>query len=102
MKLVKTMPRYKCDFCKKKLTKAAMIIHEKICYRNPDRLCDYCDNKGFITEHYDNGMTQEINCPYCSTFDKKMLKEIEDREKGISKGINPESINNLSPEDVPF
>jgi hypothetical protein len=79
-----------------------MEIHEKRCYRNPKRFCDYCDNKGFIVEYYDQGMTQEINCPYCSAFDKKILKEIEDREKGITKGINPMSINNLSPADVPL
>jgi len=81
MKKVKTIQRYKCDFCKKILTKYHMEIHEKRCFRNPDRYCDFCDNKGFIVEHYDGGHTREFPCPYCVSFDKKMLKEIEAREE---------------------
>lgn len=84
MKLVKTLPKYKCDFCKKRSVKHVMELHEKRCYRNPNRFCDACKNTGVLArngywnedeEDYDN------SCPYCKNFDKQMLKEIEEREE---------------------
>lgn len=82
MKPVKTMQKYKCDFCQKRSTKSIIALHEKRCFRNPNRYCDYCDNKGF-TEEYDENAHASIkfDCPYCSSFDKQKLKEIEEREK---------------------
>ena len=50
MKEVRTQQRYKCDFCKYRSTKSVMEKHEKRCYRNPDRFCDYCENRGYTTE----------------------------------------------------
>ena len=83
MKTIRTLPRFRCDFCKKTGTKHYMAIHEKRCYRNPNRYCDYCDNKGYIEEVEDDIGSYKIDCPYCSRFDKKKLKEIEEREKQI-------------------
>ena len=82
MKEVKTQKRYKCDFCSKRSVKRAMEIHEKRCFRNPNRFCDFCENAGYtmitVLEGYPD---KKQDCPYCSKFDKKMLKEIEEREK---------------------
>ena len=82
---VKTMKRYKCDFCKKRSTRSVMILHEKRCYRNPNRFCDNCDNSGFTfvePEYLDGFRTEKIKepCYYCSKFDANQLKEIEERE----------------------
>jgi len=81
MKPIKTQQRYRCDFCKKTGVRATIAIHEKRCFRNPNRYCDYCDNKGFIEENEPGIGVHKLDCPYCSKFDKKMLKEIEGREK---------------------
>lgn len=78
MKLVKTMPKYKCDFCNRRSTRATMELHEKRCYRNPNRFCDACDNTRFVDAGAD--VPGELPCPYCSKFDPKQLKEIEERE----------------------
>lgn len=81
MKEVKTQKRYKCDFCKKRSTKAVMDLHEKRCYRNPNRFCDFCENKGYTEEYYEDvGTTQKVDCPYCSKFNLNQLQEIEARE----------------------
>ena len=81
MKEVKTQKRYKCDFCNKRSVKRVIEIHEKRCFRNPNRFCDYCDNVGYFEEHIAGVGTHKEDCPYCKMFDKKMLKEIEEREK---------------------
>jgi len=84
MKPVKTQQRYKCDFCKKRSTKHNMELHEKRCFRNPNRYCDYCENKGYTNETPDLQFAPlKIDCPYCKKFDKKMLEEIKAREKLI-------------------
>ena len=80
MKPVKTMQRYQCDFCKKRSVKHIMEKHEKRCFRNPNRFCDFCGNKGHTVEEHDVGLIEKVDCHYCSSFDKKMLKEIEERE----------------------
>ncbi len=102
MKPVRTQQRYKCDFCKRKSAKTSMIAHEKICFRNPNRFCELCQNKGSYTEVHgdlieegDGGLSEEIECIYCSKFDKKMLKEIEKREKS-------EVVEEKKPQEVPF
>jgi len=81
MKPVKTIQRYKCDFCKKRTVKWVMEIHERRCFRNPNRYCDFCENKGFTMDE-ENGYSFKQPCPYCSKFDKKQLEEIIAREKG--------------------
>ena len=82
MKAVKTLQRYKCDFCKKKSVRHVIELHEKRCFRNLNRYCDYCDNKGYTEETIAEGFSAiKQGCPYCEAFDGKILKEIEEREK---------------------
>jgi hypothetical protein len=85
MKEVKSQKRYKCDFCKRRSTKSAMELHEKRCFRNPNRFCELCQNKGYIEDDIngDGSLVDKRDCPYCSTFDSKQLKEIETREKAL-------------------
>ena len=87
MKEVKTQKRYKCDFCKRRSTKAVMLLHEKRCYRNPARFCDYCKNKGYTDESVGGdgelSMWEKVDCPYCSKFSATQLKEIETREASL-------------------
>lgn len=97
MKEVKTLQKYKCDFCKMRSTKARMEIHEKRCFRNPNRFCDFCSNTGEIIEHEDNIGKLSHPCPYCSSFDGEKLRQIEAREKGES---SPTS--NIEDEEIPF
>ena len=84
MKEVKVMPKYKCDFCNKRSVKLTMLLHEKRCFRNPNRFCDYCENKGFTEEDYsdivEGSSSVKVDCPYCSRFDKEKLKAIEKYE----------------------
>lgn len=109
MKPVKTQPRYKCDFCKYRSTKHVMEKHELRCYRNPDRFCDYCENVGYTIECHgdliekgDCGLSERIDCPYCSKFDKKMLKEIEEREGKIIVEEKVQTEHKINVEDIPF
>ena len=97
------MQKYKCDFCKRRSTKSAMERHEKICFRNPNRYCDYCKNKGEYTECYgdvlydgDCGIYQTFPCPYCSKRDTKVEKAIAEYEK--STQTPPPTLE----ESVPF
>ena len=78
---VKTMPRFKCDFCNKRSIKRVMELHEKRCFRNPNRFCELCENKGYTEEYYEGIGTRKTDCPYCSKFDPEKLKEIEAREQ---------------------
>jgi hypothetical protein len=81
MKIIRTQQRYRCGFCKRTGVKSAIERHEKICFRNPNRHCDLCDNKGYILEEVLEGYPPEKgDCPFCSSFNKKMLEEIEARE----------------------
>lgn len=48
MKEVKVMPKFKCDFCKKRAVKSAMEKHEVICWYNPNRKCRTCDGEGLV------------------------------------------------------
>ena len=92
MKEVKTQKRYKCDFCKKRGIKRKMEFHEGICYRNPNRMCVECKNTGKTIMDLE-GFRSEVDCHYCSAFDKKKLEEIEKREAQntfLSADINNE------------
>jgi len=84
---VKTLPKFKCDFCKKRSTRYVMEIHERRCFRNPNRFCDECQNKGTVTILHNDicegyGGSHEIPCQYCSKFDPEMLKAIVAYEQG--------------------
>lgn len=74
MKEIKTLPRYRCDFCKKTGVKATLVRHEIICWRNPNRYCESCKNKGEYTEVYDVGLSQTFPCFFCSQYDETKLK----------------------------
>jgi len=56
-----------------------MELHERRCFRNPNRFCDFCENNGYTIET-ENDIDFKQSCPYCSSFDKKQLEEIETRE----------------------
>lgn len=77
------MQKYKCDFCKRRGVKSAIERHEKICFRNPKRFCDLCNNTGEIIDDIngDGSLVSKEPCPYCSKFDPKQLEEIKKREK---------------------
>ena len=100
MKEVKTQQRYKCDFCKKRGIKRKMEFHEGICYRNPSRICSYCENVGWKYESAgDENDTQiKVDCPYCKAFDPKKKEEIEKYE--LSK--IPPVVEIINKEIIPF
>jgi len=82
MKKVITRQKYQCGFCQKRSVKHIIVLHEKRCFRNPNRFCDNCKNKGYTEEHYgDDPYNKKIPCRYCEKFDPKQLKEIEERER---------------------
>jgi len=84
MKAVKTLQKYKCDFCKRRAIKCAMERHEKICFRNPNRFCDVCLNTGKVESEYIEGIGSHIiDCHFCSRLDKEQLKSIEERERSV-------------------
>lgn len=43
---VKSLQRYKCDYCKHRGIKRRMEWHEKVCYYNLNRECDTCAGTG--------------------------------------------------------
>ena len=78
--------------------KATIERHEKICYRNPNRFCELCENTGKVSNYIDEHIIQEIPCPFCSNFDPKKLKEIEERERKEKEVIEP----TVNPDDMLF
>jgi hypothetical protein len=79
MKKIRLVQKYRCGFCKRTGLKSAIETHEKRCFRNPNRFCDYCQNRGFTMEE-ENDLSYKLNCPYCESFDKEKLKQIQERE----------------------
>lgn len=79
MKKVKSMQRYKCDFCKKRGIKRTMLFHEVNCYQNPNRVCSQCNNTGTYEVHYgdDNDTTGMEECQFCKAFSKEKFEEIK-------------------------
>lgn len=78
MRSVQSRPRYRCDYCRYVATESAVARHEKICWKNPDRICPACSNTGF----YDGGGTPEygyeqIPCHYCTKRWDAAAEEIE-------------------------
>jgi len=95
MKAVITRQKYKCDFCKKRGIKTAMEKHERRCFRNPNRFCDYCKNKGETDEGVDI-YTHMVPCPYCSQRDLAKEKAIKEYEAGLTPKPSEENVQ------VPF
>lgn len=81
MKLVKSKPKYKCDFCRRQSTKNAMEKHEKRCYLNPNRFCDACENTGIATVErayppYYGVEYEEVECTFCKKYDRSVLDSV--------------------------
>ena len=100
MREVKVMPRFQCGYCKKRSIKRVIEVHEKRCFRNPARFCDYCDNTGKIEVSPDIEMgSYKEDCPYCGRFDPEQLKGIEAREQ---KHKEENSVVGVAKEELPF
>lgn len=80
MKLIKTRPRYRCDYCRYSSSSVpGMEAHERMCWGNPNRHCDLCGNTGKWENIHDEGsmvgdylsppLTSWEPCYYCSQFD---------------------------------
>lgn len=63
-----------------------MEVHERRCFRNPNRYCDKCENTGKVKEWQDGPhgdmVEVEVPCEYCAKFDPKIKKGIEAYERG--------------------
>ena len=58
---------YGCDFCKRtNVWKATMERHEKMCYYNPNRECEFCDGSGTI-QLWTGGSSSDEPCHACKT-----------------------------------
>ena len=99
MKEVKTMKRYKCDFCKRRSIKRVMELHERRCFRNPNRFCDYCENVGYTIET-ENDTSFRQSCPYCSRRDLEKEKAIAEYEAKNKPDIFKDM--KLDPINLPF
>ena len=71
MRPVKTRLRWRCDFCRYSSSSVTgMEVHERRCWKNPNRICDLCGNTG-IMEHDgmgDGSGIYEEPCFYCKQF----------------------------------
>jgi len=94
---VKTQQKYKCDFCKYRSVKHRVEIHEKRCYRNPNRFCDFCKNDGYTMEWVDEVGDVKVDCPYCAKFDKEVLEQIKRREDKQCA-----EVTSVDPSKIPF
>lgn len=85
MKKVLTRQKYKCDFCKRRSTKTAMENHEKICFRNPNRVCPTCKNdpRGVLVMNGEDygGSDYYEPCYFCSQRDSEKEKKIDEYYK---------------------
>ena len=101
MKEVKSIQRYKCDFCKKRGIKRVMNFHEKTCYRNPNRICFMCENTGTVSAGDD--YNTPVTCPVCEGIDEEKLKRIEEYEKtGKIDYVELEKARELNNQETPF
>jgi hypothetical protein len=75
---VKTKPGFRCDFCHFVATELTVKKHEPRCWNNPNRHCEYCNDKGYdvvvhgdLIEEGDCGLSENVPCPYCSQLDQE-------------------------------
>lgn len=76
----KRVLRYYCDFCKKAgQSKYWMGIHEKVCTKNPNRICRLCKNPVKAKEIADEfiGAKDDWTYPISDQRIDKTLKDIE-------------------------
>jgi hypothetical protein len=69
MRPVKSKPKFRCDFCNHTSTKVAMERHERICWKNPNRYCDLCNNTGEMDVDDGMGYRYSEPCYWCKQFD---------------------------------
>jgi len=91
------MPKFKCDFCKRRSTKAAMQKHEHRCFRNPNRFCDNCENKGFTRNHIIDHYYEDTPCHFCSKRDPKIEEAIKKYEADMNKTVDELTTDNNLP-----
>ena len=88
-----TRKRFKCDFCNKVTArKSTMERHEKICYYNPNRVCEWCDNVGYWGNGHDE---PKIECEYCKIF-KNVQANLSQTKGEVSDESNLSSDNKES------
>jgi hypothetical protein len=83
MRAVRTLQKYKCDFCKRRSVKSAMERHEKVCFRNPNRFCEECQNTGKVEVEIFGYGIETTDCYFCSRLDKEKLEAIEKYEADL-------------------
>lgn len=65
--------RFRCDFCEKPktyYTESGCRRHERICFYNPNRECDTCENNGFLEELTPGSGISAIDCYSCKTAEQ--------------------------------
>lgn len=80
MRLIKTLPRYKCDFCSHTATKAGMERHERICWFNPNRHCRSCNDTGWYPA--ENERLAPERCYFCGQRDPILTRAVLGPEGG--------------------
>lgn len=70
---VKTYPKFKCDFCKKRAVAWVMKKHEIICWYNPNRVCEHRYADEYEGACRDCGIADEIK----REKEKKQKNEVE-------------------------
>jgi hypothetical protein len=58
-------PKFRCAYCKHVGTAKTIEKHEKICFYNPHRHCELCNDLGYYGNGYDE---PRVPCYYCSQF----------------------------------
>lgn len=68
-----------------------MVKHERNCFFNPNRVCDTCDNGGFVIErdYFTGNRVTSSPCPYCA----KCAAAHESARKAISEGVESETFD---------
>lgn len=94
MKAVKSVPRFRCDFCNRVSGKAAMARHEPRCFYNPRRFCENCQGAGFRQHYsgYHSGYNTE-ECEFCRKCDVVRENVRRDFEHGRSSKVGAKWID---------
>lgn len=90
MKSVKVMPRFQCDFCRRRSTLPAMKKHEQRCFKNPNRYCDACKNTKKVMgeeEHPEYVKEVEVDCLYCLKYDEYLTKTNDQVCRGCGQDL---------------
>lgn len=79
MKLIRSLPRYRCDYCNHTGIERKMRVHEIVCWKNPNRHCETCNNTGLVYDNIndDGSLLAKQPCPYCSKYDPMLAPALE-------------------------